>query len=187
MIDFPIAELLDASISLIWLERHLHPAGFTYSHCGSPKRRVFHAHGHIPGYRCRACDGYYTLLTGTVFEKTRQSPAMRVLLLRGIAKGEQTVYLTPELGLSRKQVHTLRQRVQGNLNQTAPTRPMASTTFEADGCNRTLGKTSTPHRDPADPHVAERISAKDTGLTPTIVPPSSVGVARDGRAPLSGV
>jgi hypothetical protein len=28
MIDFPITELLDASICMIWLERHLHPDGF---------------------------------------------------------------------------------------------------------------------------------------------------------------
>jgi hypothetical protein len=32
MIDFPIAELLDDSIGLIWLERHHHPAGFTCAH-----------------------------------------------------------------------------------------------------------------------------------------------------------
>jgi hypothetical protein len=32
MIDFPIAELLDDSICLLWLERHLHPDGLAW-HC----------------------------------------------------------------------------------------------------------------------------------------------------------
>ena len=82
--------------------------------CSAPKSTV-------PAYRCRACEGYYTLLTGTVFEKTRQRPATLVLLLRGMATGEPTARLARELGLSRKQLHTLRQRIQTNVNATAPT------------------------------------------------------------------
>jgi hypothetical protein len=139
MIDFPIAALLDDSIWLIRLERHLHPAGFTCAHCGSPKRRVFREQGHFPACRWRASDGYYTLLTGPVFEKTRQRPATLVLLLRGLAKGEPTARLARGLGLSRKQVHTLRQRVQGNRNQSAPTRLMTGTTFEADELYQNAG------------------------------------------------
>jgi transposase-like protein len=80
MIDFPIGELLDDSICTIWLEHHLHPRGLVCPHCGSSARRVFRAQGHFPAYRCRACEGYYTLLTGTVFEKTRQRPATLVWL-----------------------------------------------------------------------------------------------------------
>src|SRR5438045_3136834 len=88
MIDFPITDLLDDTICTIWLERHLHPDGLKCPHCGSPDRRLFRQQRHFPAYRCRACDGYYTLLTGTAFEKTRQPPATLVLLLRGVAKGE---------------------------------------------------------------------------------------------------
>jgi hypothetical protein len=67
-----------------------------------------------------------------VFAKTRQRPATLVLLLRGIAKGEPTARLARELGVSRKQLHTLRQRIQANLNATAPTGMMTGTAFEAD-------------------------------------------------------
>jgi transposase-like protein len=140
MIDFPIAELLDDSICTIWLERHLHPRGLVCPHCGHSERRVFRAQDHFPAYRCRACDGYYTLLTGTVFAKTRQRPATLVLLLRGIAKGEPTARLARELGLSRKQLHTLRQRIQANLNATAPTGVMAGTAFEADELYQNAGE-----------------------------------------------
>ena len=140
MIDFPIAELLDDSICTIGLERHLHPRGLVCLHCGHPERRVFRAQGYFPAYRCRTCEGYYTLLTGTVFEKTRQRPATLVLLLRGIAKGESTDRLARELGLSRKQLHTLRQRVQAGLNASAPTALMIGTAFEADEWYQNAGE-----------------------------------------------
>jgi hypothetical protein len=79
-------------------------------------------------------------LTGTAFEKTRQSPATLVLLLRGITKGESTARLARELKLSRKQLHTLRQRLQTNLNETAPTDLMVGTTFEADELYQNAGE-----------------------------------------------
>jgi hypothetical protein len=140
MIDFPIGELLADSICLIWLERHLPAAGCTCARCGGTERRLFRAQGHFPAYRCWACDGYYTLLTGTVFAKTRQRPATLVLLLRGIAKGEPTARLACELGVSRKQLHTLRQRIQANLNAIAPTGVMPGTAFEADELYQNAGE-----------------------------------------------
>jgi transposase-like protein len=140
MIDFPITELLDDSSCLIWLERHLHPDGFSCPHCHSLERRLFRQQGDFPAYRCRMCDGYYTLLTNTVFEKTRQRPATLVLLLRGIAKGEPTARLARELGLSRKQLHTLRRRIQANLNDTASTGVMSGTAFEADELYQNAGE-----------------------------------------------
>jgi len=99
---------------------------------GIPNGVYFRAQSHFPAYRCRACEGYYTLLTGTVFANTRQRPATLVLLLRGVAKGEPTARLARELGLSRKPRHTLRHCIQANLNATAPTEVMAGTAFEAD-------------------------------------------------------
>ncbi len=42
------------------------------------------------------------------------------------------LWLARELHLSRQTVHTLRQRLQTNLNDTAPTGPMAGQTFEVD-------------------------------------------------------
>jgi len=140
MIDFPIADLLDDSICLIWLERYLHPDGLRCPHCRHTERRLFRPQQLFPAYRCRACDGYYTLLTGTAFAKTRQRPATLVLLLRGIAKGEPTARLARELGLSRKQAHTLRHRVQTNLNDTAPTGLMTGAHFEADELYQNAGE-----------------------------------------------
>jgi transposase-like protein len=145
MIDFPIADLLDDDICTAWLGRHLHPEGLKCPHCGRSDRRLFRAPGHLPAYRCRVCHGYYTLLTGTVFAKSHQPPATLVRLLRGIARGEPTARLARELKLSRQQLQTLRQRIQSNLNATAPTEVLPGTACEADELYQNAGeKTHAP-------------------------------------------
>ena len=140
MIDFPITELFDDSLCLVWLERHLHPNGFVCPQCGSDNRRHFRIQGYYAAYRCRVCAKYYTLLSSTAFEGSRQRPATLVLLLRGIAKGESTARLAHELQLSRQTVHTLRQRIQTNLNDTAPTDMMEGQTFEVDELYQNAGE-----------------------------------------------
>jgi len=60
MIDFPIADLFDDSLCLVWLERHLHPNGFVCPQCGSGNRRRFRTQGYYDAFRCRDCAGYYT-------------------------------------------------------------------------------------------------------------------------------
>ena len=149
MIDFPIADLFDDSLCLLWLERHLHPAGFVCPHCGSADRRLFRRQRHYDAYRCRACDGYYTLLSGTVFEASRKRPAVLVLLLRGITKGESTARLARELHLSRQTVHTRRHQIQANLNDSSPTETMEGTTFEVDELYQNAGE---KRYSPSRPH-----------------------------------
>lgn len=140
MIDFPITALLDDNICTNWLERHLHPEGLKCPRCGSPDRRLFREQGHFPAYRCRVCNGYDTVLTGTIVAKTHQPPAPLVLLLRGIVKGEPTARLARELRLSRKQLQTLRQRIPANINETAPTDVMSGTACEADELDQNAGE-----------------------------------------------
>jgi hypothetical protein len=150
----------------------------TCPHCGSTKRRLFRAQGYFPAYRCRAGAGSDTLLTGTVFAKTRQRPATLVLLRRGVAKGEPTARLARELGLSRKQLHTLRRRLQTNLNDTAPTEAMAGTVFEADERDQNAGeKQPPPIATPRSRPAGAPIRARGTAPLPTIVRPSSVHLA----------
>lgn len=140
MIDFPIGDLLDAAACTLWLTQQLHPAGLQCPDCQSVQRRVARRRGHFAGYRCKDCDRYYTLLTETVFAKTRQSPAQLVLLLRGIAKGEPTARLAREMRRSRKQTHTLRQRVQRNLSDQQPREVLSGTVFEADELYQNAGE-----------------------------------------------
>lgn len=144
MIDFPISELMDEAACLNWLEQHLHPEGFVCPHCESKNRRVFRAKQAFPAYRCLSCDGYYTLLTDTVFKKTRQRPATLVLLLRGVAQGETTARLSRELGISYNQLLTLRQRLQDNANESAPMTLMEGRQFEADELYQNAGEKKLP-------------------------------------------
>jgi transposase-like protein len=95
MIDFPITELLDVETCVTWLEQHLHPTGLVCPRCQGTDRRLFRKHSFFPTYRCRACQRTYTILTGSVFEKTRQRPATLVLLLRGIASIVPRTLLEP--------------------------------------------------------------------------------------------
>src|SRR5438067_6174618 len=95
MIDFPLTELFADSLCWLWLERHLHPNGFVCPHCGSADRRFFRHQDSVDAYRCRACDGSYTLLTGTVFTATRQRPATLVLFAAGDRQGRVNRPLGP--------------------------------------------------------------------------------------------
>src|SRR3954464_4819805 len=140
MIDFPIDALLDDAACLGRLEKHLHPDGFVCPRCRSTERRVARRRGAFPSYRCRACDRYHTILSGTAFEKTHQTPAKLVLILRGIAKGESTSRLGRELELSRRQMGTLRRRVQENLFATLPRTVSEEAIFEADELYQNAGE-----------------------------------------------
>ena len=151
MIDFPITDLLSDTECMTWLEAYLHPAGLVCPQCGRAERRLFREQGYFPAYRCLACDGYYTLLSATVFEKTRQRPATLVLLLRGIAKGESSARLARELGIGRKRVMQLRHTIQNNLYETLPTLVMDGQTFEADEVYQNAGEKRNPSPRPERP------------------------------------
>jgi len=144
MIDFPIDELLDEHASFQWLERYLHPDGLKCPRCGSLERRKARRTGAMTAYRCKACDCYHSILTDTVFEKTRQPPSKLVLLLRGIAKGESTARLARELSLGRARLHEIRKRVQGNLSQTLPAGRLSEKVFEADELYQNAGEKKRP-------------------------------------------
>jgi hypothetical protein len=147
MIDSPIGALLDDRICLSWLERPRPAEGVTCPRCRGTERRLCRAQGQFPADRCRAGEGYATLLTGPAFEKTRQRPATLVLRRRGMAKGGPTARLAREVGLSRKQLHPLRPRLPTHLHDTAPTDGMTGTAFEADARDqRAGGKQHAPSR-----------------------------------------
>jgi transposase-like protein len=117
MEDFPTKEFIDEKLCYEWLTNHLHPLGLKCPRCGSKKRRLAKRNSAISAFRCKECDCYHTIFTGTVLAKTRQPASKLVRLLLGVYKGEPVLKLSRELGLSRKQTHTLRKRIQDNLLQ----------------------------------------------------------------------
>lgn len=140
MIDFPIVELLDEDECLQWLEGHLHPEGLRCPRCGSSERRVAQRNGPWSAYRCKACDRYHTILTDTVFERTRQPPSKVVLILRGVAQGQSTARLSRELGIGRPRMHEIRKQLQKNLHHTLPNEPMNDEVLETDELYQNAGE-----------------------------------------------
>jgi transposase-like protein len=157
MLDFPIGDLLDEEACLLWLEKHLHPEGLRCPRCGSAQRRAAKQGGYFPAFRCKECDRYHTILTGTVFERTQQKPSTLVLILRGVARAEPTARLARELGISRKQLTTIRQRLQASVETNLPDAVMAdSGEFEADELYQNAGEKSSQAPRPGRPAAPTR-------------------------------
>ena len=132
---FPITDLLDDEQSKKWLLEHFHPEGLRCPKCGSTRRRVFRetqTSGLIV-YRCLECEGIYNLYSATLlFEKKHLRPSQVLLLLRGVAKGESSMRLAEELGVSRSAVHQLRKELQENARRLQPDTPLVDEHVETD-------------------------------------------------------
>jgi transposase-like protein len=139
---FPITELLDDEQSKQWLLEHFHPEGLQCPKCGSTKRRVFRETetSRLTVYRCLRCEGIYNLYSGTLFEKKHLRPSQVVLLLRGVARGESSVRLTEELGVSRTTIHYLRKELQENARGLQPETPLMDEHVETDEMFQNAGE-----------------------------------------------
>ena len=114
---FPITDLLDDQESIKWVKKYFHPKKLRCPGCGSTTRqaRLFRTRKRgMVDYRCRKCQRSYNLYTGTIFAGSNLEPRRVVLLLRGVCKGEPSMVLAQELGLSRFCVHRWRKRLQQN-------------------------------------------------------------------------
>ena len=149
---FPITELLDERESKMWLEQHFHPEGLRCPECGSDQARYFRRTetSKLRVYRCSDCEKTYNLYSGTVFEKKHLRPAQVVLLLRGVCKGEPSVGLAEELGVSRTTVHELRKQLQENAEKLQPDSALSDEHTETDELYQNAGEkrrtAPRPHR-----------------------------------------
>ena len=139
---FPITDLLDDERSESWLLEHVHPEGLRCPKCGSTKRRFFRKTepSRLSVYRCLQCEGIYNLYSGTLFEKKHLRPSQVVLLLRGVAKGESSMRLAEELGVSRSTVHELRKELQRNARRLQPEAPLTDEHTETDEMFQNAGE-----------------------------------------------
>ena len=164
MLDFPLDALMDQAACLAWLEKHLHPQGLKCPRCGAIQRRVARQGGHFPAFRCKACDRYHTILTDTAFQKTRQAPSTLVLMIRGLTKGESTSRLSRELSITRKQMSTIRQRLQANLFACLPENVMqGEAAFEADELYQNAGEKKHEAPRPGRPAASARQQGQGAG------------------------
>src|SRR5919202_5481820 len=133
---FPITNLLDDARSRRWLLEHFHPEGLRCPKCDSLRRRIFRETqtSGLTVYRCLDCEGTYNLYSGTVFEKKHLRPSQVVPFLRGFlaTKGESSMSLAEELGVSRTTVHQLRKELQANARRLQPEEPLVDEHTETD-------------------------------------------------------
>lgn len=101
----------DEKTALRWIEETLHPQGLCCPRCGSKYRRIARHKGKIPAWRCTDCDRYYTMISGTIFEKTRQSADGLLQIIHGIYQGRPLTHLANEMDMSRKQVYNIREKL----------------------------------------------------------------------------
>lgn len=142
--DFPIIDLLDEELSIEWLMKYFHPAGFMCPHCQAEPSAARHFRintgSGLPVCRCNACDGIYHLYSGTLFEGSQLTPSQVVLLLRGIVQGQTSAQLARELSLAYKTVLKWRHRVQANAEALQPETPIPDTHSESDEMFQNAGE-----------------------------------------------
>ena len=142
--DFPILTLLDTETSVSWVEQHFHPDGFGCPHCqaGLADARLFRTNrgSTLPVYRCRTCQGVYTLYTRTIFEGAQLLPTQVVLLLRGVFQGQSSAQLARELDLTEKTVLKWRHRLNDRAEAIQPDTPLSDTATESDEMFQNAGE-----------------------------------------------
>jgi transposase-like protein len=141
---FPILTLLDTEASIAWIEQHFHPNGFGCPHClaSLADARLFRTNrgSGLPVYRCRRCQGVYTLYTRTIFEGAQLLPAQVVLLLRGVFQGQSSAQLARELELTEKTVLKWRHRLNDRAEAIQPDTPLLDTATESDEMFQNAGE-----------------------------------------------
>lgn len=139
---FPVTDLLDDEQSEQRVLEHFHPESLRCPKCDSTWRRLFRQTktSRLTVYRCLECEGIYNLYSGTIFEKKQLCPSQIVLLLRGIAKGELSMSLAQELGVSRTTLHHLRKELQENAERLQPNASLADEHTETDEMFQNAGE-----------------------------------------------
>lgn len=142
--DFPIVDLFDDDVSIVWLHKYFHPHGLKCPHCqvSVKKARVFRQlrRSKLTVYRCSKCAGVYTLYSDTVFAGTHLRPAQVILLLRGVCKGEPSASIAREIKVERKTVHDLRQALQTNAERLQPNTSLKDQRTETDELFQNAGE-----------------------------------------------
>lgn len=142
--DFPILDICDDELGVVWLRKYFHPQGLHCPQCGaSVKQARFFGQtrrSRITLYRCRRCETVYTIYTGTVFVHKHLRPAQVILLLRGVCKGESTAGLSRELHVAYDTVHHLRQQLHTNAMRLQPDTPVPDAVTETDEMFQNAGE-----------------------------------------------
>lgn len=180
--DFPITDLMDEDTCCQKLMNLFHPKGLACPRCGVCDGLNIHGRrddSPVVTYRCKGCRRVFNLFTGTPWQGTHFSPAMILLILRGITQGVPTAKLARELGISRQHMLRLRHKIQANALAAVDRSPLPDEHTEADEMYQNAGEKGIPHIDPADPPRRRANKAKGHGTWDTDRPPVCGAVGRE--------
>jgi transposase-like protein len=165
--DFPIAELMDEGACYAELLTWLHPDGLACPRCGAREGLGVHRRHRAPilDYRCKACRRVFNAFTGTALQGSRRSVDELMLILRGFAQGVPTARLARELGCDRKELLTLRHRLQHAAWRYRGQSRMGDSVAEADEMYQNAGEKRYPAPRPRRPAAAAgQQAARPRGL-----------------------
>ena len=154
--DFPLADLMDEDACYQKLVGWLHPDGLACPRCGAREGLGVHRRHRAPilDYRCKGCRRVFNAWTGTALQGSRRSVVELMLILRGFAQGVPTAQLARVLGCDRKELLTLRHRLQHAAWRYRDPSRLGDPTAEADEMYRNAGEKRCAAHRPARPSPA---------------------------------
>jgi transposase-like protein len=145
--DFSLIDYLDEDACSTQLVELLHPDGRACPRCGERERLGIHRCRRAPlvDLQCGDCGRVFNAFTGTSLQGTHRRPAQLLMILRGVAQGTPTAPMARESGGDRKELLTLRHRLQEHARVSLDRNPLDDDVVEADEMDRNAGE----RRDPA--------------------------------------
>jgi len=156
--DFSLIDYLDEDACYSKLVALLHPDGLACPRCGERRRLGIHRCHRAPvvDLQCGACGRVFNAFTGTALQGTHRRPAQLLMILHGIAQGTPTAQMARELGCDRKELLTLRHRLQERARIGLDRNPLGDEVVEADEMYQNAGEKRRRARRPRRPAAAAR-------------------------------
>jgi transposase-like protein len=151
--DFSLIDYLDEDACYAKLVELLHPGGLACPRCGGRQRLGTHRCHRAPlvDLQCGSCGRVFNAFTGTSLQGTHRRPSQLLMILRGIAQGTPTAQIARELGCDRKELLTLRHRLQEHARLYLDRNPLDDDVVEADEMYQNAGEKRDPARRPRRP------------------------------------
>jgi transposase-like protein len=179
--DFSLIDYLDEDACYTKLVELLHPDSLACPRCGERQRLGIQRCHRAPlvDFQCSTCGPGFNALTATSLQGTPRRPAQLLMILRGIAQGTPTAQMARELGCDRKELLTLRHRLQERGRSGLDRYPSDDDVVEADEMYQNAGEKGVPHADPDDPPRQRANSRRGHGTFETDRPPIAGVVGRE--------
>jgi transposase-like protein len=154
--DFSLIDYLDEDACYTKLVELLHPDGLACPRCTERQRLGIHRCHRAPvvDFQCGTCGRVFNAFTGTSLHRTHRRPSQLLMILRGIAQGTPTAQMARELGCDRKELLTLRHRLQELARIGLDRNPLDDDVVEADEMYQNAGEKRHPARRPRRPAAA---------------------------------